>query len=247
MKDLTIIIQGRCEDEQLNLWFKNYSNYKVVISTWSDYVIPFEIPSNWKVIKVDGVDFDFVAKGCMQNLEYQITSTLNGLSLVDTKYAIKVRGDEYISSIEKIYEKIKLDEEKIVCSSIWFRAPSGPYPFHISDHIIAGTTDNLKLMFGGTKENLINDTRDNNTPESNLGMAYVQKKENYSIEDMFTICREINWTKYMKKWYDIIDVNELKPYILTYKAYPNDKNPNIVNGRFYYRDNFDNSGSITKF
>lgn len=246
MNDLTIIIQGRCEDEQLNLWFENYSNYKVVISTWNDYVIPFEIPSNWKFVKADGVDFDFAAKGCMQNLEYQITSTLNGLNITDTKYAIKVRGDEYVSSIEKIYEKIKLNEEKIVCSSIWFRPLNSPYPFHISDHIIAGTTDNIKLMFEGVKRNLIDDARDNNTPESALGMAYVQQKENYDIETMFKICREINWVGYMKKWYDIIDVNELKPYILTYKAYPDDKSPNIVNGRYYFRDDFNNAGSITK-
>ena len=228
------------------MWFKNYSNFKVIISTWSDYVIPFELPSNWKLIKVDGVDFDFAGKGCMQNLEYQITSTLNGLNIVDTKYTIKVRGDEYFSYIEKIYEKIKLDDEKIVCSSIWFRPLNSPYPFHISDHIISGITNNIKLMFEGAKQNLINDMRDNNTPESILGMAYVQQKENYPIETMFKICRDVNWIGYMKKWYDVIDVNELKPYILTNKAYPNDVNPNIINGRYYFRDNFDNFGSITK-
>jgi hypothetical protein len=64
---------------------------------------------------------------------------------------------------------------------------------------------------------------------------------------MFRICREINWAKYMKKWYDIIDINELKPYIVTYKAYPNDTSSDIINGRYYFRDNFDNGGSITKF
>jgi hypothetical protein len=51
----------------------------------------------------------------------------------------------------------------------------------------------------------------------------------------------------MKKWYDIIDINELKPYIVTYKAYPNDTSSDIINGRYYFRDNFDNGGSITKF
>lgn len=249
MKELTIIIQGRCEDEQLYLWLNKYENYNIIISKWNDYKIPFTIPNNWKVINTDEPDFDFNGKGLLQNIEYQITSTLNGINHVETKYSIKVRGDEYISSIEKIYQKIKLNEEKIVCSSIYFRpidSPNWNYPFHISDHIIGGTTHNIKLMFETAKQNLINGFRWNDIPESTLGMAFVQKKENYSDEKMISICKEKNWAGYMKKWYDVIDVNELKPYILTRKAGPKDKNPEIVNGRYYFRDNFNNDGSITK-
>jgi hypothetical protein len=117
INDLTIIIQGRCEDEPLKMWFENYSNHKVIISTWNDYTIPFEIPSNWKVVKADGVDFEFAGQGHMQNLEYQLVSTLNGLNLTETKYAIKVRGDEYWTDVDKMFNSLKSDE-KLLCRSI---------------------------------------------------------------------------------------------------------------------------------
>ena len=237
IEDLTIIIQGRCEDETLKMWFENYSNHKVIISTWNDYTIPFDIPSNWKLVKVDGVDFDSAGNGHMQNLEYQIVSTLNGLNLTETKYAIKVRGDEYWTEVDKIFHLLKSDE-KLLCSSMFFRPLNCPYPFHIGDHIICGTVENMKIMLNKTKENLILNLRNNNTPESNLGMAYVQEKENYSIQKMFDICNTISWDSYMKKWFDIFDVNLLKPYIATQK----DRGV-----RVHYRNNFTNPGCITQF
>jgi hypothetical protein len=237
IEDLTIIIQGRCEDEPLKMWFENYSNHKVIISTWDDYIIPFEIPSNWKVIKADEVDFEFDGMGHMQNLEYQIVSTLNGLFLTETKYAIKVRGDEYWTGVDNIYHSLKSDE-KLLCGSMFFRPLDSPYPFHIGDHVICGTVENMKIMFNKTKENLISNFRNNNTPESNLGMAYIQEKENYSIEKMFDICNTISWESYMKKWFDIFDINQLKPYIAT------QKDRGI---RVHYRSNFTNTGCITKF
>jgi hypothetical protein len=93
-------------------------------------------------------------------------------------------------------------------------------------------------MFNKTKDNLIKNLRNNNTPESSLGMAYVQQKENYSIEKMFDICNTISWDSYMKKWFDIFDINELKPYIAT------QKDRGI---RVHYRSNFKNTGCITQF
>jgi hypothetical protein len=237
IEDLTIIIQGRCEDEPLKMWFENYSNHKVIISTWDDYIIPFEIPSNWKVIKADEVDFEFDGMGHMQNLEYQIVSTLNGLFLTETKYAIKVRGDEYWTGVDNIYHSLKSDE-KLLCGSMFFRPLDSPYPFHIGDHVICGTVENMKIMFNKTKENLISNFRNNNTPESNLGMAYIQEKENYSIEKMFDICNTISWESYMKKWFDIFDINQLKPYIAT------QKDRGI---RVHYRSDYTNTGCITEF
>ena len=232
ISDLTIILQGRSEIEPIKLWIENYSEWNVIISTWIDNDILFDTPSNWKIIKSEYPE----RYANFQNVDYQITSTLNALNLVETKYVLKVRADEYWSNLYKIYDGLNSDE-KILCGSMFFRPLDSPYPFHISDHILFGTNDNMKKMFNKAKENLILNLKDNNTPESILGMAYVQSKENYSIEDMFTICREINWIKYIKKWYDIIDVNELKPYIATQKT---------MYGRIYFRSSYNNCGCITK-
>jgi hypothetical protein len=47
----------------------------------------------------------------------------------------------------------------------------------------------------------------------------------------FEDVKPIDDKPYMKKWFDIIDINELKPYIAT-------RNHHDL-GRIWYRDNFD--------
>jgi hypothetical protein len=230
IEDLTIILQGRCEDEPLKMWFENYSNHNVILSIWNDYTIPFDIPSNWKVIKRD-IPKRYAE---FQNVDLQITSTLNGLLYVDTKYTLKVRADEYYSNIETIYKKMKLDENKILCGSFVFRRLDGLYPYHISDHIICGTTDNIKLMFESAYENLINDLKFNNTPESILGFAFVAKKENFDMNNMSLYIGDM-YKYYMKKWYHIINVNELYPFILTKKT---------NTSREYIKEIYDHCGCI---
>jgi|LauGreDrversion4_2_1035121.scaffolds.fasta_scaffold128467_2 hypothetical protein len=232
ISDLTIILQGRCEIEQIKLWIENYSEWNVIISTWIDNNIPFNIPPNWKIIKSEYPE----RYAPFQNVDYQITSTLNALNLVQTNYVLKVRADEYWSNLYKIYDELNSDE-KILCGSMFFRPLDSPYPFHISDHILFGTNDNMKKMFNKAKENLILNLKDNNTPESILGMAYVQSKENYPIQMMFDICKNRNWDTYIKKWFDIIDVNKLKPYIATQKS---------ADSRIYFHSNYTNCGCITK-
>jgi hypothetical protein len=51
IKDLTILIQGRCEEEQIQLWIDNYSDWNVIISTWLDNDLNLNFPNNWKIIK----------------------------------------------------------------------------------------------------------------------------------------------------------------------------------------------------
>jgi hypothetical protein len=236
ISDLTIVIQGRCEDDKLQMWLSNYSDWNVIISTWYDYVIPFEVPLNWKVVKSNQNEIpDFVGKNGMQNLEYQIISSLAGLNLVKTKYSIKVRGDEYWSNLDKI----KFDDTKLICGSMYFRPIDYTYPFHIGDHIIAGTTDNLKDMFNKTFSNLLNDVRPMNTPEVLLGWGYVQQKENISNAEMFSICDRMVSKPYLQKWFDIIDVNELSPFISSCKEAG-------TGDRKYIENYFDNCGCITK-
>ena len=48
------------------------------------------------------------------NINYHVASTLNGLKKVTTKYAIKLRSDEYYSDLSKFVEKIKNNPEKVI-------------------------------------------------------------------------------------------------------------------------------------
>ena len=86
-----------------NGFVENYKNYKVIISTWIDSNIDFRnIPNNFSLIQHKLPD----VKG-PQNTNLQLLSTLNGLKYVDTKYVIKIRGDEYYSNFESVAHFIK--------------------------------------------------------------------------------------------------------------------------------------------
>ena len=224
IEDLTIVIQGRHEPEQMILWISNYSNWNVILSVWTDFDMDSEIPSNWKLIKSEYPER--FGDWC-QNVDLQIVSTLNGLREVNTKYTIKVRADEYYSSLEKVYDRVKLVHPKVVCSSIFFR-PLYLYPFHISDHIIASTTEDLKTMFEKTYDNFTKGVRINTAPESHLGYGFLSAKENWDINNMGYQADNLS-EEAMKKWFNIFDVNELTPFIAT---------ENSSDGRIYYRDSF---------
>lgn len=308
LPELTILIQGRVIQKQFDLWVQNYSNYNVVISTWEDCDVDFKnMPSDWKLRKSSYPIFRFAEKA---NLDYQIITTLSGLDMVETDWVVKVRGDEYWSNIDLVFEKMLESPDKIVCSSIFFR-PFGLYKFHISDHIIGGYVSNLCDMFNQTLDNLKKNIMESDVPECQLGFAYVLLKENglpqyadlqislnKDSKDVFNASdsvrmvntaldivvknsmqivtkdlnvfnvNKIDWRNvleilgqirsivdstnlvinrnyappiqdemYIKKWFSIINVNELKPYIATY---------NSENGRIWYNSDFDNENCLTK-
>jgi hypothetical protein len=222
IKDLTILIQGRCEEEQMQLWISNYSEWNVVVSTWIDYNLNLELPKNWKIIKSD-YPKKFVD---MQNIHLQIVSTLNGLKEVETDYVLKVRGDEFFSNLDLVYNRMKEVHPKVLVSSIFFR-PLGLYLYHISDHFICSTIENLKLMFEKTYDLLTNHIKFNNSPESHLGFSFICGKENW---DLYGIHKYESLNDDMiRKWYSIFEVNQLKPYIISQSS---------PDGRIYYRDNY---------
>ena len=310
MEDVTIILQGVVEAEQMELWKKHHKNTKVIISTWEDTKFNFEgtgfsnwLPKKWKLIKNQ---YPLIRFRPQANLDYQIISTLKALDEVDTKWVIKMRCDEYWSNLPKILKMMRMNPNKLVSGSMFFRK-WGMYPFHCSDKLLGGTTDNLRLMYESTLHNLETNLWDTNIPESQLGLGYVVAKERANEfstlsqslntynqlpeerqtlkgvinasgivikelseivtnhlrplegEDLFDwglVERKLIYSKnvlanasvlaenlvhskpiddkfYMKKWFEIIDVNELKPYIAT-------RNFGDERGRVWYRDNFDN-------
>ena len=222
IKDLTILIQGRCEEEQIQLWIDNYSDWNVILSTWIDYDLNLNFPNNWKIIKSEYPK----RFADMQNIDLQIVSTLNGLKEVKTDYVLKVRGDEFFSNLSLVYNRMKEVHPKVLVSSIFFR-PLGLYLYHISDHFICTTKENLNTMFQSTYNFLSKYTKFNNSPESHFGFCFIHSKENwisYNVDNYIDVNDEM-----IKKWYSIFDVNELKPYIISQSN---------ESGRIYYRDNY---------
>ena len=215
MEDITIIIQGRLMQETYDFYVKTCTDFPVVISTWVDCKIDFSnIPSNFLVLLSQ-----IPEEPGAQNFHYQTVSTLNALERIKTKYAIKVRGDEFYSNLQYIYNSIRVEPTKIHTSSVFFR--SWQYAeYHISDHVIAGTTENLLIMFRACKHNF--DTNKLNVskwkidgkfhkyvgthaPEERITKSYLNAKDTDRFE-------KVDGRILMKDHFDILDINLLKPY-----------------------------------
>jgi hypothetical protein len=215
MEDVTIIIQGRLMQETYDFYVKTCTNFPVLISTWVDCKIDFSsIPSNFLVLLSQ-----IPEEPGAQNFHYQTVSTLNALERIKTKYAIKVRGDEFYSNLQYIYNSIRVEPTKIHTSSVFFR--SWQYAeYHISDHVISGTTENLLIMFRACKHNF--DTNRLNvskwkidgkfhkyvgshSPEERITKSYLDAKDPDRFE-------KVDGRILMKEHFDILDINLLKPY-----------------------------------
>lgn len=173
-REYTILLQGVINPKTFNLWIKNYSDYKVVVSIWEDDDLSdYNIPTNWKVVlnKYPLVRFRKEA-----NLDYQIITTLAGMGQVTDEWVIKLRADEYYSKLDKVFRKMKSNPEKIISSSMFFRK-YGMFKFHCSDKLIGGKTENVIGMFESTLHNLQLNLWNETIPESQLGLGYVMLKD----------------------------------------------------------------------
>ncbi len=215
MEDVTIIIQGKLLQECYDFWIKEYTSCPVIISTWVDTNIDFKnLPENF-IVLLSPYPLEFGP----QNLNLQIISTLNALKRVTTKFVIKLRGDEYYSNLQYIRNSLLVDPVKIHTSPIFFRAWQYA-EYHISDHIMAGTKENLLLMFGETKHNF--DTGKLNiskwkvdgkfhkwvtthAPEERITKSYLKAKEPFRFE-------KVDGRILMKDHFDILDIDLLHPY-----------------------------------
>jgi hypothetical protein len=215
MEDVTVIIQGRLMQDSYDFYIKNYRECPVIISTWIDNKIDFtNLPSNF-IVLLSPYPENYGA----QNYHLQIISTLNALEKVKTKYVIKVRGDEYYSNIQYILNSIRVQPDKVHTSSIFFRAWQYA-EYHISDHIIAGTTENVLIMFNACKYNFdfnkLNISKwkkegkffkyvTTHAPEERITKSYLYAKEPYRFE-------KVDGRILMKQHFDILDIELLHPY-----------------------------------
>lgn len=236
MEDVTLIIQGRLLQDSYDFYTKNYTNCSVIISTWIDNEINFKnLPSNF-IVLLSQYPHDCGA----QNLHLQIISTLNALERVTTKYVIKVRGDEYYTNLQYVANSIKVEPTKIHTSSIFFRAWQYA-EYHISDHVMAGTIDNLKTMFRACKHtfdtgklNVSKWKKDGkffkyvttHAPEERITKSYLLAKEPTKFE-------KVDGRILMKEHFDILDIDLLKPYKVKANLFKKDWYDDFIPERNY--------------
>jgi hypothetical protein len=152
--DLTIIIQGPIIDSTFFALAHYYDIAKIVFSFMDNDQVPeFLKKFNSDRIKVVtyfeheiqrfyGNNIMCLDYNCNHGIR-QIYSVKKALDLVDTKYCIKTRSDEFYEKIDSIIYKIKEQENTVVANDFLSKSFEEE-PYCMSDHLYGSNTELLK-------------------------------------------------------------------------------------------------------
>lgn len=228
--DCTILIRGKITNYNLQKYLLNYYDNKIIISTWINefWVNSFNLHflNEKKHSLILNMTHEEDAFNYCQNLYYQVKTVYNALNSINSKYLIVLRADEYYSNLKYIYEEIKNNIKYIYCSPIFFR-PRSYIKYHFSDHIIAGTTENIKLMFEKSYKNFSKkEINLDYCPEVYLTKNYLYYKyhKNQKIFDE----EKISCKNLIKNNFRILDLNKMKPYTVVHNQLKKTWNSNFI-------------------
>lgn len=159
MKNIGIIIQGPISHITKPYLKKNVSyldeffpNYDIVISTQTKD----EELLNWcreelrvRVMECSTIESTVFEVLNRNNFGNQTITSKIGLNALENAsdekydYIIKVRADEFFEDYEPLIKKMEENPDKLICGNYFFRKD---FPYHIGDHLIAGTLENFKLF-----------------------------------------------------------------------------------------------------
>lgn len=175
-KDISVVIQGPIEwaiDSKRNAGI-TVSLSKQIRKLLPDAEI---ILSTWEGQKFDAIEYDKLILSddpgpqgvwpsyVPNNVNRQIVCTVVGLTAATRKYALKIRTDMVLESTDflKIFENakpLKSDKRNVFArpvltnnfssrntAEILKRLPSHPLPFHPSDHVSFGLTEDVRFLW----------------------------------------------------------------------------------------------------
>jgi hypothetical protein len=223
--DCTIILHGPLEDYSLIPISQYMRDYKIVV------VAPMGVNPNIadEVLRIskktDNVSLILYQSNMIlkeginneQNRYFHHFSVLMGLQFVNTKYAIKIRSDEYYSNLEPFLDIMRVCSNKIITNDVFFRKKE-VFRFHPSDHLVGGTTKNMENVFH--LATLYSENRDTlvkaryyseniNVAEQYLGLATINAL--VTNEDDIPVCKtDLDLDYYlMNKCFDIVPSQRL--------------------------------------
>jgi hypothetical protein len=146
--DVTFLIQGKYSPIHLKMIDNLSSLGTIILSCYKNDIV--NINQN-DINKYDLVILNEMVENPKQvgiynnsNIYRQIHTTSAGLNHVETKFVVKLRTDAYYSNIPYILEIMRNNPDKY-CTAPFGADPK--YMFSFGDHIIAGTTDNIRNTF----------------------------------------------------------------------------------------------------
>lgn len=200
--DITFIVQGRLDK---HIYFKNICNlskYGAIVESVWDRNLNLEDVNNY-------IRKNSISNG--QNIYLQVYSVFSGLAKCNSKFVIKVRGDEYYFDWIPYIQKLRCNPDKVITTNIFFRT-TRTYPFHISDHIIGSTKENMEKMFFTAKENL-----DGRIKLPNININIPEQVLTFSYLSCVTNNLDIkNASNIMKTYFDLVRLHDFKDFIVTF-------------------------------
>lgn len=167
--DITVVVQGPVQTFKDRPQEENITN-KCLLSVREWLPGAKIILSTWENQDLEGLDYDelvisqdpgpncrnYTMKGTAQyyNNNRQIVSSLAGLKRVKTRYALKLRSDNFLTSndfvsLQQAYtersQEYKYLEERVVVCNVFTRKYAKGYPvaFHLSDFFYFGLTKDV--------------------------------------------------------------------------------------------------------
>ncbi len=154
-----------------------------------------------------------IANGYMnkQNVYFQIAGTLEGLKQVTTRFTVKIRADEYYCNIRPILERLRAYPDSVISNNIFARATQS-FPFHISDHLIAGSRENMLKMFEEAYKSIVEKWEAPKVKfyvaEQRLTMCYVAARQGCAVTEL-PVKDHAAIRGLMMKYFWIISVKQL--------------------------------------
>jgi hypothetical protein len=198
-----IVFSFECNNDYPS-FLKHYESEEIKIKTYSHREIENYMNDN-----------RICYKNYSHNFIRQSYSSKLGTELVNTKYCIKTRSDEFYENIEYFIDQIKSDEESVFTSNIFYRKFEF-MPYHPSDHIIGSTTTNMvngyKVLWNLIQNKTIKSEKHNIhfdcvCPEQYFCLAFMY----YLAEKNNSYVNEETFKQYFKK----INIEKLGNYRAT--------------------------------
>jgi hypothetical protein len=156
-KDFTLIIHGPLTIYTMFTLYRYVHDFNIVIVSPKPMVKNNIIREIEELVSSPKANISLILYGNVLREEYNniqnkylhFFSVNMGLNLANTDYTIKMRSDEFYSNLDPFMESVRKYPEKITTGDVFFR--NSKIPFHPSDHLVGGTTENMKLVFEQAK------------------------------------------------------------------------------------------------
>lgn len=136
--------------------------------------------------------------------------------MVKNRYCIKTRTKSSYGNFDPFIEKIMSHPNKIICSSTFFR-PVCYMLYHPSDHIISMKTIDVIRTTELLLDFLISDRafEQYNYPEQRICWCQLAARKEEEFNVLFESKNQSKSRELMLKAYEIVNVNEMKPIIIS--------------------------------